>query len=100
MIGLVECLILGWMYKLYKLREHANETSELVLGRWWDVLIKYVIPSVLSILLAVAIIENILNPYMGYPWWIVVAGGVTPLLIIFVLSFVLMKIKGKEVEIG
>ena len=98
MIGLVECLILGWMYKIYKLREHTNETSELLLGKWWDILIKYVIPTVLSILLAVAIIENILNPYKGYPWWVIIAGGVAPLLIIFALSFVLMKIKGKEDE--
>ena len=98
MIGLVECLILGWMYKIYKLREHANETSELLLGRWWDILIKYVIPTVLSILLAVAIIQNILTPYEGYPGWVIIAGGVAPLLIIFVLSFILMKIKGKEDE--
>jgi len=98
MIGLVECLILGWMYKIYKLREHANETSDLLLGKWWDILIKYVIPTVLSMLLAVAIIQNILTPYEGYPWWVIVAGGVAPLLIIFALSFVLMKIKGKEDE--
>ncbi len=93
MIGLVECLILGWMYTLSKLREHANETSEIQIGRWWDYLIKYVIPFVLFLLLAIAIIDNIINPYLGYPWWVIVLGGVTPCLAIFLLSFVFMKIK-------
>ena len=93
MIGLVECLILGWMYTLSKLREHANETSEIQIGRWWDYLIKYVIPFVLFLLLTIAIIDNIINPYLGYPWWVIVLGGVTPCLAIFLLSFVFMKIK-------
>jgi NSS family neurotransmitter:Na+ symporter len=93
MIGLIECIILGWMYKLYKLREHANKTSEIRVGRWWDVLIKFVIPSVLIILLAVSIFDNIQNPYLNYPWWVVVIGGVIPCLTIFLLAFVFMKVK-------
>lgn len=99
MIGLVECLILGWMYKLSKLRDHANKTSELYLGRWWDYLIKFAIPFVLLILLAAAVINNIINPYLEYPWWIIVLGGVVPCLSIFLLSFVLMKIK-KRAEVN
>ena len=99
MIGLVECLILGWMYKLSKLRDHANKTSELHLGRWWDYLIKFAIPFVLFILLAAAVINNIINPYLGYPWWIIVFGGVAPCLSIFLLSFVFMKIK-KRAEVN
>lgn len=99
MIGLVECLILGWMYKLSKLRDHANKTSELYLGRWWDYLIKFAIPFVLLILLAAAVINNIINPYLEYPWWIIVLGGVAPCLSIFLLSFVFMKIK-KRAEVN
>ncbi|UCF12486.1 MAG: sodium-dependent transporter [Thermoplasmatales archaeon] len=99
MIGLVECLILGWMYKLSKLRDHANKTSELYLGRWWDYLIKFAIPFVLFILLAAAIINNITDHYLGYPWWIIVIGGVAPCLSIFLLSFVFMIIK-KRAEVN
>ena len=97
-IGLVECLVLGWMYKIHKLREHANKTSDILIGKWWDILIKFVIPFVLCILLAVALVNNIINPYMGYPWWIITLGGVVPIVTIFLLSFVLMKIRGKGVE--
>ncbi|UCD13524.1 MAG: sodium-dependent transporter [Thermoplasmatales archaeon] len=96
MIGLVECLILGWMFKLSKIRDHANKTSEVYLGRWWDYLIKFVIPFVLFILLFVAMVNNIVNPYLGYPWWIIVLGGVAPCLSVFLLSFVFMKIKQRN----
>ncbi len=96
MIGLVECLILGWMYKISKLRKHANETSEIKIGIWWDYLIKYVIPFVLFLLLSIAIIDNVTNPYLGYPWWVIAVGGFLPPLIIFLLSFIFMKIKKHE----
>jgi len=96
-IGLLECLILGWMFKLYRLREHTNETSDILLGRWWDVLIKYIIPIILGTLLAFTIVDNIMNnPYPDYPGWSVVLVGTTPLIIISILSFVLMRIKGKR----
>jgi len=95
MVGLVECIILGWMYKLYKFRNHANKTSDIHLGKWWEYLIKFVIPFVLFIMLSYAIIENILNPYLNYPWWILLLGGATPCLVIFLLSFVFMRMKKK-----
>ena len=90
-------LLFGWMFKIKSLRKHANETSEILLGRWWDILIKIVIPIILAILLIVAIINNVINnPYPDYPGWLIVLMGISPLLIITVLSFVLMKIKGKK----
>ena len=98
-IGLLECIIFGWMFKLYKLRDHANETSDIMLGRWWDVLIKFVIPAILIVLLIMAIINNVTNnPYPDYPGWIIFLFGIAPLLIITGASFILMKIKGKEAE--
>jgi NSS family neurotransmitter:Na+ symporter len=96
-IGLLECLIFGWLFRIYRLREHANETSDILLGKWWDILIKYIIPIILVFLLVFTIIKNIVdNPYPDYSWWIIVMMGIAPLLIITVLSFVLMKIKGEK----
>ena len=96
-IGLLECLIFGWMFKIYRLREHANETSEIRLGSWWDILIKFIIPGILIILLLVSVVNNVLNnPYPSYPAWLIVMMGIMPLLMITILSFVFMKIKGKK----
>ena len=97
-IGLAECIILGWMYRIYRLREHANETSEILLGKWWDILIKFVIPAILIILLIVTVFNNVItNPYPEYSSWAIVLGGIAPVVVIFLMSFLLMKIKGKGV---
>jgi NSS family neurotransmitter:Na+ symporter len=96
-IGLLECLIFGWMFRLKSLRDHANKTSEILLGKWWDVLIKIIIPIILVILLVAAIVNNVINnPYPEYPGWLIVLMGISPLLIILVASFILMKIKGNR----
>jgi neurotransmitter:Na+ symporter, NSS family len=96
MIGLVQCIILGWVYNVSKLREHANKTSEIKIGKWWDYLIKIVIPTILLILLIMAIHQSIIIPYQGYPWWVLILGGFTPCISIVILALVLMKIKNKK----
>jgi len=93
-IGLVECIVLGWIYRAHKLRMHANETSEIIIGRWWDYLIKFIIPIVLIILLGFSVYNNITtNVYPGYPAWTLMAAGVIPVILLFFMSFVMMKIK-------
>ena len=99
-IGLLECLIFGWLFRIYKLREHANETSDILIGRWWDILIKYVIPIILCLLLFFTILQNIFNnPYPDYPTWLIILIGIAPLLTITVISFILMKIKAKKEDL-
>jgi NSS family neurotransmitter:Na+ symporter len=99
-IGLIECLIFGWLFSIYRLREHANETSDILIGKWWDILIKYIIPAILCLLLFFTILQNLINnPYSDYPAWLVILIGFVPLMIITAVSFILMKIKVKKEEI-
>ncbi|MHC4716783.1 MAG: hypothetical protein ACYS5V_07430, partial [Planctomycetota bacterium] len=46
-IGLLECIALGWIFDLKRLREHANERSDWKIGRWWEWNIKLVVPVIL-----------------------------------------------------
>ena len=94
-VGLIECVAFGYLFRLYRLREHANNVSDIKIGRWWDLLIKFVIPAILIILLSVSLLENITVPYMDYPYWTIIVGGVVPSLAIFILSFVLMRMRRK-----
>lgn len=90
-IGLVECVTFGYLFKLYRLREHANSVSDVRIGRWWDILIRLVVPAVLIVLLLVSVIENVTIPYMNYPIWAIILGGVLPSLTIIILSLILMR---------
>lgn len=46
-VGLIECVLLGWVFGAHNLRAFVNEHSKLKLGAWFDVLLKFVIPAVL-----------------------------------------------------
>jgi hypothetical protein len=43
-----------------------------------------------------SIVDNVTKPYQGYPWWVILLVGVIPILLLFVFSFILAKIKPKE----
>ena len=49
-MGLLECVILGWLWRVDILRRHANSRSDWKLGKWWDYSIRMVIPLVLGTL--------------------------------------------------
>jgi len=49
-LGLLECLVLGWLWRIGTLRRHANSRSDWELGKWWDYLIRLVIPTALGAL--------------------------------------------------
>jgi NSS family neurotransmitter:Na+ symporter len=49
-MGLLECIVLGWLWRIDILRRHANTRSDWKLGRWYDYLIRMVIPVVLGAL--------------------------------------------------
>jgi len=96
LIALFECIIVGYMYNLSKLRKHANDVSEIKIGVWWDILIKYVNPVILITLFILVIYENITTRYEGYSTFALLIGGVLIAVLAFVLSFVFMKIRGDK----
>jgi len=46
-VGLIECVLLGWVFGADKLRAFVNQNAKLKLGVWFEVLLKYVIPVIL-----------------------------------------------------
>ena len=49
-MGLLECIVLGWLWRIDILRRHANSRSDWALGKWWNYLIRLIIPVVLGTL--------------------------------------------------
>jgi neurotransmitter:Na+ symporter, NSS family len=91
-IGLLECIFLGWFVPLSMFRKHANETSDFSIGKWWDIIIKIIIPTILILLLTLSAIDTILHPFLNYPWWLILIVGVLPLITITLLSILFMKV--------
>jgi hypothetical protein len=55
---MLECVVLGWSYRIGRLREHANELSDWKIGRWWDAIIRYFAPIILSALFIWSLLEK------------------------------------------
>ena len=62
-VGLVECVLLGWVFGAANLRAFVNTHASLKLGAWFDVLLKFVIPAIL----ATVIVWNLYIDLVGGP---------------------------------
>ena len=65
LVGLLQCVVLGWLYRLGRLREHANERSDWKIGVWWEWIIRYAAPIVLSALFVWSLLDKV-APASGF----------------------------------
>lgn len=61
-VGCLECLLIGWVVGADKVRAAINGHSKFQLGAWFDGLIKYVIPSVLGLV----IVSNLIGEFVDF----------------------------------
>ena len=64
-VGLLECLLVGWAFGAHKLRKHVNATSVFKLGAWYDWLIKAVIPALIIFVLVMGIRKEFTDGLYG-----------------------------------
>lgn len=57
-VGLAEVLLIGWVLGADRLRQALNEHTALRLGKWFEGLIKYVIPLLLIVVILSSLIEE------------------------------------------
>ena len=65
--GILECILIAWVYKADKLRQHIDRVSDLRIGAWWNWSVKYLAPGILLIILMNDVVYEIFNPYGNYP---------------------------------
>ncbi|MFP4052466.1 MAG: sodium-dependent transporter [Phycisphaerae bacterium] len=64
LLGLLECVVIGWAYRLKRLRDHANERSDWHIGGWWELIIRYLAPVLLSGLFAWSLLEQLAGDFL------------------------------------
>ena len=65
-VGLVECLIIGWKLPVSKLREALNANSKMRIPAAFDWMIKVVIPAALLIILGTSVKDKLANGIYGH----------------------------------
>jgi len=94
--GALACIVVGWVFGADKLRVHMNETSDIKVGKWWNWLLKVVVPlGLLFVVVYGGFMKDIAEPYGGYPLWaanfIWIVLGAT-----LIFSFLLQAIKTRK----
>lgn len=65
LVGLMECILIGWVLGADRMRAVVNEHSKFTLGPWFDFLIKYVIPLILSFVLIGTLYSDLTGAFYG-----------------------------------
>lgn len=74
-LGLLESIVLGWIYGTAQVREYVNVNSDFRVGFWWDFLVKYVTPVLLGYNIISNLITEFRKPYGGYPLSAIIVFG-------------------------
>ncbi|HDM78687.1 MAG TPA: sodium-dependent transporter [Deltaproteobacteria bacterium] len=89
-VALVESILVGWFFGVDRFRKMVNETSEIRLGKWFNVVVKYIIPITLITMMTKYYYEEFQKPYGGYPVWCLVIGAGL-VISCFVISYFINK---------
>jgi NSS family neurotransmitter:Na+ symporter len=88
-VGIAECILVGWFFRLDILRKHVNKISSIKLGGWWDFLVKLFVPLVLSVILVGDLYQEIKQPYEGYSWTAIILIGRDWILLTFIVALII-----------
>lgn len=95
-IALGECVAVGWVYGSRKFRKDVNAVSDFSIGRWFDVAVRYIAPAMLSIMLVLALVQRLREPYEGYPAWAQFCGGWGMVIVVILLSIILGRASTRD----
>lgn len=89
--GLGQCVVVGYLYKIREFRDYINSLSEVRLGEWWIIAVRYITPLVLTVILYTNLRNEILQTYEDYPRWATLIGGWGVLFILVLLAFIIWR---------
>lgn len=75
LLGLIEAIVLGYIYGTSRIKEHANLYSDFKIGWWLDFCVKFLTPLILGYMFVQNIVNEFKAPYAGYPLSAVIAFG-------------------------
>ena len=97
--GLIEIILVAWVYKLAGFKESINTVSDFKIGAWWDFCLKFLTPIFLAVMLSLKLINDFKTPYGGYPTEALIALGWSMPVIAFIVGILFAKFKDRQPNI-
>jgi NSS family neurotransmitter:Na+ symporter len=95
-VGLIETILVGWIFNLRSIREYVNPISDFTVGNWWQVSIKIITPLLLGIMTMFKIIEDIRTPYGDYSIIALMTYGVGVIVVTVVVGLIVSSFRGSD----
>ena len=89
--GFIQCIAVGFLYKIHDFRDYLNAQSEISVGKLWIWALRYITPGILLVILVGNLLQEITEGYAGYPRWATLIGGWGTLLFWVFLGYLLWK---------
>lgn len=93
LVGLLECIIVGYVFGAEKARTYINEYSDFSIGKWWNLFVRYITPLVLGIAFVMELVKLIRQGYGGYASWTTFV-GIGMIVVALLVSYILSRQKG------
>jgi len=100
-LGLLECIVLGWLWRVDILRRHANGRSDWRLGKWWEYLIRIFIPVILGSLFFWSLFDDLTREggflrTPGGSWILTNCVGLSVMVVVPIAAVVISCLKGRR----
>lgn len=95
--GLLETVLVAWIFKAERLRNHMNAVGEGKVGKWWQYLVVIWIPLVLFVLLVADIYKSFEKPYGGYSWNVLGIVGIGWIVMTLIVAAFFTRLRWKRV---
>jgi len=93
--GVVECVLIGWLFKSQVMRRHVNQSGGVRLLPLWDICIRFITPIILLIIVGGALLTDVSAAYGGYSINALLLFGGGILFVTWLGSFILSHIPWK-----
>lgn len=94
--GLIEVILIGWLFNLKSVQEHINAISEFAAGLWWLFTIKIITPVVLGYMAIMNLFGDLRTPYGDYSSTALFWLGWFVMILVVAGGFILATLKWKD----
>ena len=104
LVGFVECIVLGYLWNINRIKDHVNLVSDFKVGNWWNSAIKYVTVFGLGYMLIYKLIREV-RPlltgnydklYGGYPVSAILSLGWGVVFGLIVIAYMMRTVKWNQ----